>query len=90
VHDGCVPVRDTQVLWEVLEGELLLCHPGTATVMCLDQVASLIWRLCDGKRTVGQIVAMLAEAFPEAGSTLAEDVTAGLMSFQTRGLVRLT
>jgi hypothetical protein len=43
-----VPVADVKV--EVIEGELLLYHPGQTRAVYLNPPAALIWSLCDGQR----------------------------------------
>jgi len=42
---------------------LLYCHEKMMMVY-LNESAAVIWRLCDGQRTVGQIVDVLKSAYP--------------------------
>ena len=35
-------------------------------VVGLNPEASLVWRLCDGKRNLGEIEVLLSEAYPDA------------------------
>ena len=64
-----------------LKDETLLFHPGRATVTYLNDSASMIWQLCDGRRTAGEIATLLAEAYPEQATTISEDVAATLAEF---------
>lgn len=64
-----------------MDEELLLFQPAEGRVLYCNQTAGLVWRLCDGERTVGEIVALLAEAYPEAGDALPADVVGALQAF---------
>lgn len=86
--ESAVPLPEPQVGGELVDGEVLLYHPGTATAVYLNETAALVWRLCDGERTVGQIASLLAGAFPESASTVAKDVTTSLRALESRGIVR--
>ena len=55
---------------ETLDNEQLLYDPEQTRVLACNETASLIWRLCDGQRTVDEIAALLADAFPEAADTM--------------------
>jgi len=74
---------------ETLDTEQLLYDPEQTRVLCCNETASLIWRLCDGQRTVEEIVALLTEAFPEAADTIAGDVEATLEEFAQHGAIEL-
>jgi len=77
------PVPD--FLLENLDGEFLLYHPTMASIFYCNPTASLIWQLCDGQRTIAEIITLLREAYPEASETLANDVCATLETFQSHG-----
>ncbi|MFP4345721.1 MAG: PqqD family protein [Anaerolineales bacterium] len=72
------PRREPGYRLEMVDDELLLFHPATTRIVYCNATAGLIWRLCDGERTVGEIVALLTEAYPEAAETLAADVERAL------------
>ena len=84
-----VPTPNTEYRLEKMDGELLLYHPAATTTVYLNETASLIWHLCDGQRSVGEIVASLQESFPEAGDGIASDVESALNSFVEHGAIRL-
>ena len=60
-----VPVPDVKV--ETIEGELLLYHPRNTRAVYLNPTAAVIWGLCDGRRRVREIIALIEECYPEAG-----------------------
>lgn len=59
---------------ELMDGELLLYHPERTRVLALNPTSSLIWILCDGKRTLGQIERLLTDAYPDAASRIPEEI----------------
>ena len=63
------------------DGEAVLFHPVNHTIMHLNRTAALIWRLCDGCRTVEQIRNLLSDAYPEARSEIEVDVQRVLQLF---------
>lgn len=64
---------------EEFDGEILLAHPAKTETIYLNEPASLIWRLCDGQRTVAEIGALLRDAFPDAADTISGDIETTLL-----------
>lgn len=83
-----VPSRKPGYLLETIDDELLLYHPAETQVMYCNQTASLIWHLCDGQRTVGQIIVLLADAYPAAASDIEQDIRATLQRLADHGAVQ--
>jgi len=57
---------------ETLDDEILLYNPAQARVIALNASAALVWELCDGTLSRSEIVALISEAYPEAGSVAAD------------------
>jgi coenzyme PQQ biosynthesis protein PqqD len=57
-----------------LEGEHLLYRIGAHKAIHLNESASLIWKLCDGTRSMADIIAFLQQEYPEAQGSVVEDV----------------
>ena len=76
IKDVPAPAADVKV--EVIEGEVLLYHPGQTTAVYLNPPAAIIWKLCDGRRDVAEIIRLIEESYPEAAPNLTEDVFATL------------
>jgi len=72
---------------EQLDGELLLFHPGQTTIIYCNPTASLIWQLCDGRRAVQDITAVLATAFPAAAASIPAEIEATLQQFAQHGAI---
>lgn len=84
-----IPVPNLEFKLEELDNELLLYHPAKTKTVYLNETASLVWQLCDGKRNVGEIAALLKESFPEAADRVDEDVESTLKTFADHGAIEL-
>jgi hypothetical protein len=84
------PKREPDYRLEMIDGELLLYHLNETKILYCNQTASLIWRLCDGQKTVGEIASLLQEAYPEAAEAIAADVQATLGQFLAHNSISLT
>lgn len=62
-----------QVPWRVLDTEALVVDVKTGVLYPLNSVAARIWQLCDGGRTLDEIVAALAAEFDAEEATIRED-----------------
>ena len=65
-------------LCEQFDGESFLYHPDQTQAIYLNDVAALIWTLCDGNKTVGDLQTMLVEAYPEQAGQIPEDLREAL------------
>jgi hypothetical protein len=84
---SCKPRQTPDFRLEQLDGELLLYHPGQTTIMYCNPTASLIWGLCDGQRSVQDIIALLSAAYEQAAAAVAADVKATLEQFHQHGAI---
>ena len=84
-----IPVASSNFELEEIDGELLLYSPQSIRSIYMNSTASVIWRLCDGKLTTGEIIALLQEAFPEANSSIEQDVIDSLQLFIDNQAVEL-
>ena len=84
---SCKPQQTPDFRLEQLDGELLLYHPGRTTIMYCNPTASLIWGLCDGQRSVQDIIDLLSAAYDQAAAAVAADVKATLEQFHQHGAI---
>ena len=61
-------------LLERIDNEITVYHPTLATTLYLNETGGLIWELCDGKKTVTDIVDILTELYPESKGHIQNDV----------------
>jgi hypothetical protein len=81
------PCQKPDYRLEMIDGELLLFHPGQTKILYCNPTASLVWQLCDGQRTGQEITTLLADAFPEEAEAIAADVEATLRQFLRHGAI---
>jgi coenzyme PQQ biosynthesis protein PqqD len=61
-------------LIERIDGEITVYHPTLTTAVYLNETGALIWELCDGKRTILDIIEALSEQYPESRTQIEADV----------------
>lgn len=62
-------------LLERIDGEISVYHPTLTTAVYLNETGALIWELCDGNRSVADIIDILSDHYPESRSQIETDVT---------------
>jgi len=77
------PVAGYQM--EELDGEILLFHPASARILHSNSSGLLIWKLCDGQRSVADICRLLSAAYPESAGQIEADVCQALRAFRDYG-----
>ena len=82
-----VPTPVPGVEMEVVENEVLFYHPQQTRAVYLNPTAALVWCLCDGSRSVHEIIRILGESYPEAVATLTEDVLGTLNQLHESGVL---
>jgi hypothetical protein len=85
-HESC-PKRGNQVVAQKAAHELLLLNMEDGNYYSLNETGGRIWELCDGNRTVSQVVATLAAEYEVPYSTLESDVIELLEGFRKGKLI---
>ena len=67
------PQRKEQVIAQKASNDFLLFNMHDGNYYSLNEVGGRIWELCDGHRTVGQIIDILAAEYEAPAETLTED-----------------
>lgn len=83
------PRPNPEVRFEPFDGEILLYSPRNAAGIWLNATASLVWGLCDGRRTIGEIVDVLRGTYPAAADQLSADVEGALGELAALGAIDL-
>ncbi len=76
-------------LLERIDGEASVYHPTLATAVYLNETGALIWELCDGRRSVADIIVTLCERYPESCDRIEIDVTVLINQLADRGIAEL-
>ena len=66
MDDNNIVKMSRDYLLERCDGEHIVYHPTLETSMYLNDTGAIIWQLCDGTRTVAEIIAVLADCYPES------------------------
>jgi hypothetical protein len=77
------PIPGFQV--QSLDGEVVLLHPTSAVILHLNQTGALVWQLCDGLRSVADIILLLGDAYPESRKQIESDVPQIIAQFAEHG-----
>jgi hypothetical protein len=81
-----VPGFDLEQLGE----EVVIYHPLSEAIFYCNATAALVFRLCDGQRSILDIVRLLSEAYPEARAQLSGDVHQTLERLMAHGAIVLS
>jgi hypothetical protein len=56
------------------DSTLILLNPRSGEYFTLEAVGPRVWELCDGKRTIAEIAAAIADEYDAAPETITSDV----------------
>lgn len=84
-----IPVPSGETKVADLGAETLLYSLGKTTMIQLDSCGALVWKLCDGERSVDDIVSLLSDAYPEGSDHLEGDVWQILTQLDQEGILTL-
>ena len=73
------PRQADRVVAQQAAGKWVLLNIATGQYYALDPVASRIWQLCDGTRSIRQIAEVVSDEYDAAGEAVEDDVV-GLVS----------
>lgn len=68
------PQRGQGILAQEAQGQTVLLRLDDGSYYALDEVGARVWELCDGRRSLGDVVATLCAEFEAPESTVREDV----------------
>jgi pyrroloquinoline quinone biosynthesis protein D len=82
-------------IWKVAAGvryrhlldEAVLTHPGRDEALVLNETGIAFIEACDGARTVGQIIDLMAEAFDVRAEQLATDLEPFIDRMASEGVI---
>jgi len=81
------PVAD--VATEVVAGEMLLYEPRQTRAVYLNPTAALVFGLCDGNRSVGDIMRTITECYLDDAASVSDDIFAAVKGLQASGVLVL-
>jgi pyrroloquinoline quinone biosynthesis protein D len=84
-----LPRRHERYTVEWMDNESLIYRSPSKMAIYLNETATVIWKLCDGTRTVKEIIDLLVEAFPDAASDVGADVKETIDELVRNGALQL-
>ena len=82
-----IPRAKPTLQLQEFDEELVLYDLEKMQVIYLSESATLIWQMCNGQRTIKQIIQLLQDAYPENARTIPADVESAMELFvQNRAL----
>jgi hypothetical protein len=82
-----VPIPTANLETEVVEGEVLVYNPQQTRAVYLNPTAALVFGLCDGKRSVREIIRVLSECYPDGAASLSDDVLTTINELRESGIL---
>lgn len=68
------PRRADGVLCQEAQGQTVLLRLGDGSYYALDEVGARVWELCDGERSLGDVIDVLCAEFAAPPQTVRADV----------------
>lgn len=81
------PKRRDDVRSEDVANEAVLYDATRGQAVYLNDTAAIVWKLCDGTRTVTEMTALLAKELGDADGRIAVDVAETVAKFSEAKLV---
>jgi coenzyme PQQ biosynthesis protein PqqD len=74
---------------EMMDGETVICDDGIKKMIYLNESATVIFQLCDGQRSIREIIELLKDAYPDASASMMDDVLGVVDYLVQEGALRL-
>jgi hypothetical protein len=81
------PMRNPQLAWREIDGEIVIISPEDSQVHELNETAALVWKLADGAQTVEEIAAEIAAEFDVSSESAQRDVAELITQLAERQLL---
>jgi hypothetical protein len=87
IRPESIPKRNESIRWKEFGTEGILFDPGTGHYSQLNEVALLIWKQADGRKSLEEVVAGLAAQFDADEDELANDAAEFMEDMIGKGLI---
>jgi hypothetical protein len=89
MHDRQIPVLNPEYKLEKFDNEILLYSMTDTRAVYLNETAFVVYGMCGSGQTIGEIIALLEEAYPGQKDTIREDVIPALSQLIENGALLL-
>jgi phosphatidylserine decarboxylase len=81
-------MRNPQLAWREIDGEIVIISPEDSQVHELNETAALIWKHADGERSVEQIAAGVAAEYDVSCESAQKDIAELIAQLEEKQLLR--
>lgn len=89
MDDYQIPHINSDFKLERFDNEILLYSVIDSTAVYLNETAFLVYGMCASGQSIGEIITLLEEAYPEQKDTIRQDVLSSLEQLIDNGAVLL-
>ena len=83
------PRRSPKILWRMVDGDAVLFHEDDGRAFALNETAALVWRMCDGRRSLADLSSRVAERSGFEDARTHDMVTALVEKLAEEGCIEL-
>jgi hypothetical protein len=87
--DTKIPEVNDEFKLERFDNEILLYSVIDTRAVYLNETAFLVYGMCGSGQTVGEIIVLLQQAYPDHKDSIREDVTAAINTLVENGALHL-
>ncbi len=87
--DTQIPIQNSDFKLEQFDDEILLYSITDTRAIYLNNTAFLVYGMCGSGQSIGEIISLLEEAYPEQRDTIRGDVIAALEQLRQIGALTL-
>ena len=85
-----VPITNHDYSLEKFENEVILYTISGTKVIALNETAYMVYQLCNGELTVGAMIEMLIDAYPEQEKAIRDDTIAAIETLRDNGVIEFS
>ena len=85
-----IPVINKDYSSEKFDNEVILYTISGTKVIALNETAHMVYQLCNGELTVGEMVKMLIDAYPEKEEAIRADTISAIETMRDNGVIEFS
>jgi hypothetical protein len=84
------PVRNPELVWRLVDDELVIVRPSDGQIRVLNDVGSFVWRALDGRREVSDLAHLVCDEYQVSLREAVDDIQLFLDPLVEDGMVQWT
>ena len=81
------PVRDSELVWRLVDDEMVIVRPSDGQIRVLNDIGSFIWQLLDGRRTISDLACLVRTEYEVSQREAEDDIRLFLAPLIQDGIV---